>query len=201
MNIFLRAHRASTSAAGLALAVLLVATLSGLQVPTLNLLGGGKSYVPVGVLLPLVGVSALMSFLTNVPAEVEATAVRPVQRYEAIAVSLAVVLSLAVGALLGFIGLQEHAFAATRNLTGYMGLAVLGHRFLGRHAAVVIPLIFAFACMTAGRRAGGHPWPWAWPMFESRHIPATLVALALYLVGLVFLLSKARPMRRAKDGP
>ncbi|MEU9890809.1 hypothetical protein [Sphaerisporangium sp. NPDC051011] len=199
MSIFLKARRTKAVTGVLVLTVALVAVLSGMQIPALNILGGGKSYVPVGVLLPLLGVAGLVSFMTNVPGELEITAVRPVQWYNAIAISVAALSVLVIGALLGVSGLQAHAFAAARNLVGYMGLAMLGQKLVGRHAAILFPVVFAFGTMTAGRRPGGHPWPWAWPLFESEHVPAALVAVAVFLVGLLVTLSRARPVRRPRD--
>ncbi|WP_405086565.1 hypothetical protein [Microbispora sp. NBC_01389] len=201
MSYFFRARRAGVTMSVLMLSIVLIATLSGLQVPTLNLLGGGKSYVPVSVLLPLIGVAALMSFLTSVPAEMEMTAVRPVRRYEATVITGSIALVIGIGALLTFSGFHVHAFAAARNLTGYLGLAIVGQKLLGRHAAIILPVIFAFVCMTAGRRPGGYPWPWAWPLFESRHVPALVIATACCLTGLLLLASAVRPIRRPKDAP
>lgn len=162
-------------------------TTGALEVPVPRLLQGVLGSVPLSVFLPLIPVGAVVTGLANSPAELDAAAARRTQWYDAgvvlfvVAVSVMVVVAYpAVAATLG----TPTALMAARNLTGYLGLALLTLEAVGPMPAAFVPVVFAVVCVTFGTPSSGNPYFWAWPLVLGDHLPSTALASVIFVLGI-----------------
>ncbi|MET9699914.1 hypothetical protein ABZY31_23725 [Streptomyces sp. NPDC006529] len=157
----------------------------------------GNIELPVPVLTGQAGHFVLAQLVTVLPAvmwlsgtgragsPVEATAVRPVHRWDtALAAALtAVVLAISAAAhLAGNSAGSGIAASVGRNTAVYFGIALILNPLVGHRVAAPLTAAFPLLCAAAGRRTTGGAEPWALVLHEPHSVPAlaaTGAALAL----------------------
>ncbi|MFJ8044562.1 hypothetical protein ACIRBX_29075 [Kitasatospora sp. NPDC096147] len=177
---------------------LVIATVGGSAVPVPQFGGAGRAAVPLALLvsvLPAVAVAAGRARAIGL----EAVAVRPVGRADALVLLLVPVSAAAVGLAVHLL-LADPAAArisaqALRNLVLHLGLAACARPLLGRQAAVLAPVLYAFVSAAFGLGPGGHPHRWAWPAAGPADPVALAGAVAVLAAGLLVELRQDRPRR------
>ncbi|HTF07537.1 MAG TPA: hypothetical protein VK659_05115 [Asanoa sp.] len=190
MRWWVRARRAHAvlPAALLLFTVLLVVVQNGTA--ALPSAFTGTQQVALLMFVPVPVLSALMLCLESRLAAQEATGIRPVRSLDA-ALAVATVaacaaLALAVGALIGSIGLTG-AGAVARNTAFLTGL-MLAVRAVAGQTAIMAPVGWLLAVMFVGFRAGNDPYPWT-VLPEPTSAPHAALGAALMLAaGLAALL-------------
>ncbi len=158
--------------------------IGGWEVPVLNVLGGSTISVPIAMFLPVACAVAFAAGIARASV-LESVAYRQVHYLD-----LAFVLALSMGALaasalLQYTGLQPYGLATARNVAGCLGLALVGRRLFGVHAAPLPAAGYVFVAAGLGTGAGGRPHPWAWPIAEANSVPAFVLALMILVGGLL----------------
>ncbi|MFF7456782.1 hypothetical protein [Kitasatospora sp. NPDC008115] len=111
----------------------------------------------------------------------EAVAVRFLRGLD---VGLALALAAAgttCGGLAYLAGQGALALVLARNITGYLGLALLVRPLIGHRPAAAALAATPLLCSAAGWYPNGHPRPWAWPLHPADS-PTALTAVALLLL-------------------
>ncbi|WP_130796446.1 hypothetical protein [Streptomyces otsuchiensis] len=157
-----------------------------------NLLAQVSVSVPAAWLLPLVPAILWCWSEERAALTGEHTAVRAVDRY--IASLLAAVIGLvALGGVLGLVlNSSGDGLAAARNLTGYLGLALLLSRVVGTRPAGAMVGFFPVFCALFGSGSDGPFW-WAWPINAPGRPVAALIAVGLFAAGLAVLARSPAP--------
>ncbi|MGW0395842.1 hypothetical protein ACWDYJ_34225 [Streptomyces sp. NPDC003042] len=163
----------------------------------------GKVELPIPVLAGQAGTFLLADLITVLPAVMwlngtgraatptEATAVRPVHRWDTtLAAGLATV-ALAVTSAAHLLGISDIAVAVGRNTVAYLGLALILNPVVGQRVAAPLTAVFPLICAAAGWRAGGGAEPWALILHRANSLPALVASVALLGAGCV--LSFTRP--------
>ncbi|MFG2292644.1 hypothetical protein [Streptomyces sp. NPDC048603] len=189
---------ARSRALALLTAVTLLTVLAGIAV--------GDTQLPLPAFRSGTGVFVLAGMSTVVPAVLwvamtgrigpvtEATAVRPVHRYDALAAAgpAAFALALGVAGHEAGAGAAGIALATGRNTALYFGLALLLVPLVGHRAAAPLTVAFPMVCGAAGSTAGGAD-PWALVLWPGTHAGAFAAAVGLTAAGCA--LGLLRPPR------
>jgi hypothetical protein len=193
MIFWFKARRAIILIPGIAVTLFIQSYFSGLGLPILDFFKGGISAVPLMTFAPLITAGFVMMSISNSSGSLEETASRPVQRYDALLVTVIFFIVMSVGIIISATGVQDYAGAASRNSAGYVGLMILGWRFVGRNAAFIVPVGFAVVTAFVGRGPDRQPWTWAWPLEDSSSLTAAVLAAICFISGIVALLARGRP--------
>lgn len=162
-------------------------------VPTPGLLGEFLSPVPLSVYLPLAGVAVVAVSISNVPSDLEASAVRRVHLLDAASVLVFMCLAtLACGAASMAWG-GRAPLEGARNLGGYVGLGLLALTRFGPRASSFVPAAFAVSASTFGWRSATRTarW-WAWPLEPAGTTRSAALAAGLLAAGIVVLALRGR---------
>ncbi|MEV6567167.1 hypothetical protein [Streptomyces kronopolitis] len=103
---------------------------------------------------------------------------------------LAVTLSVVVHLLWD----RPEALSLARNCVGFLGVALIVRAALGPGVAAICVAVLPLACAAAGRRPGGSPQPWAWPIQQPVSPLGAGEAAFLFAVGCALVLWKQRPL-------
>lgn len=144
--------------------------------------------VPWAFLIPLLLATASLTLTSTAFAEWERTAARGVAARNVIlrAAFIAIAAALTWASVLWRTpDASALALEVARNVTGMVGIALAVSTLFGFTAGGIIPLCyFALALMT-GRGDFREPHWWAWVIAPGDNWPATLLASALALAGIV----------------
>ncbi|RKS97205.1 hypothetical protein BX286_7019 [Streptomyces sp. 3211.6] len=165
----------------------------GIELPLPALTGASGRFLLAG-LLPVVPAVLWLSGTGRAGPRTEATAVRPVRRWDtALATALAAAV-LAVTLLGHAVGAGGTALAVGRNTLVFLALALTLEPLLGHRPAALAIGAFPLLCAAAGRRPRGlgtEPWALLLPPGESPR--AFAASLALLAAAALFAL--VRPVR------
>lgn len=179
----IRRVRMSLLAVGLLAVIIVVVGELTITMPALGSVQGLA--LPASLLSPLIVSTSVSHGLARGDAVVEAAAVRPVHRLDtAYAVSIAL-LALGVAGGLHVVGWSTLGLAAGRNALGFIGLAMIGRRFVGRDAASVVPAAAALLIAFFGGDTVGAPEWWAWIARPTSDIRSWIIAGGLLAVGVI----------------
>lgn len=189
----IRRVRASLVAVGLLAGIVVVVGELAITMPALGSLQGLA--IPVSLLSPLIISTSVSHGLARGDEVVEAAAVRPVHRLDIVYAVSTALLVLGVMGGLQVAGWSALGLAAGRNAVGFIGLALIGRRIVGRDAAAVVPAAAAVLIAFFGGDTIGTPEWWAWIATPTSDIRSWLVAGGLLAVGAVAvgLASAQRP--------
>jgi hypothetical protein len=203
VNWWLRVHLVRASLAALAACVLAAPLVAGSLLPFPSLLGGGfGGGVPLPLVLPVLPACVLLHATGRAPEETTAAAVRPTGAYAAALAVVAAAVALALGSAEALWLDFGPGPAVARNFAGYLGAGLIVRALAGPLCAPVavaaIPVVCAFVGLGPGRR----PYPWAWPLHESGHVPSAVAALALFAAGaaVAYLRTGTAGGRTARPG-
>ncbi|GAA0299187.1 hypothetical protein GCM10010302_42170 [Streptomyces polychromogenes] len=178
----------------------LLTTLAGLAfggtvIPLPSFTGATGRFLLAG-LLPVVPAALWLSGTGRAGPRTEATAVRPVRRWDtALATALAAAV-LAVTLLGHTLGAGGTALAVGRNTLVLLALALILEPLLGHRPAALATAAFPLLCAAAGRRArGAGTEPWALLLPPGESVPAFAASLALLTAAALFALT-FRPLHR-----
>lgn len=160
-----------------------------LQGSALALPGGGGLTIPWDVLLPL-GSACVISMTTRSPLnELEAGAARPLWALRAAHLSILLTAGVTISFAATWSLPDPYSWPSVlRNLAGFVGLGLIGARFLGGRLAWIPAIAFGLATLLAGT-ANGEPRAWAWPLLTDTDTPSYVIAMALLASGYVLLVS------------
>ena len=198
MSWWARSRRLPYLATAVAGYVLLLALVSDEQLPVISFTEAAAASVHFALLAPLLVAGTVVAVLAGGDRHAEALAARPVWPWDA-ALAGAVVVCCAAGTwLLG--DLQPHAAQATRNLVGFLGIALLLRTVVGERAAVVLTTVVVLVSIAFGYGEAGLR-PWAWLLADGRSVPAAVAALLLAAGGVAALAvtSRAPSITRLRD--
>lgn len=192
MALFLRTRHARLILGAMVVQALVGLTVARAEIPIPNLRSGQQGAVLLALFVPLVGVAAVLFGLFANKAQIEAVAVRHVNRLDALVVAGAVVVALVVAPLSSLLGSSDGTSLA-RNFVGLLGIALIIRSTLGLTAAYSAPVltVAAVALFNSGRLPATDLLEW--PIHDSHSLTAWLAAFALLTVGLGCLL--VRPVR------
>ncbi|MFK0049996.1 hypothetical protein ACIQU4_38995 [Streptomyces sp. NPDC090741] len=171
----------------------------------------GKVELPIPVLAGQAGAFLLADLLTVLPAVMwlngtgrattaaEATAVRPVHRWDTTLAAALATVALAIAGAAHLLGVSDIAVAVGRNTAVYLGLALLLNPLVGQRVAAPLTAVFPLVCAAAGWRPGGGPEPWALILHRPHSLPALVAGLVVLSAGCA--LSFIRPPRGHGRGP
>ncbi|MFD7030270.1 hypothetical protein ACFWAR_19745 [Streptomyces sp. NPDC059917] len=163
----------------------------------------GNIELPVPVLTGQAGQFVLAQLVTVLPAVLwlsgtgragsptEATAVRPVHRWDT---ALAAVLTAAVLAISAVVHLTISSgitVSVGRNTAVYFGIALILNPLTGHRVAAPLTAAFPLVCAAAGWRTTGGAEPWALVLHEPGSGPALAATTAVLATGCT--LSALRP--------
>ncbi|MFI5619642.1 hypothetical protein [Streptomyces sp. NPDC051567] len=163
----------------------------------------GNTELPVPVLTGQAGKFVVAQLITVLPAvlwlnstgrarsRTEATAVRPVHRWDTALAAVLAAVVLAVTPAAQLAGVSDIAISVGRNTAVYFGIALVLNPLTGHRSAAPITAAFPLACAAAGWRQAGGAEPWALVLHPAASIPAFAAATALLAIGCV--LSAIRP--------
>lgn len=181
--VAIRRVRVNLLAVGLLAGIVVVFGELTITMPALGSLQGLA--LSVSLLSPLIISTSLSHGLARGDEVVEAAAVRPVLRFDIVYVVSAALLVLAVMGGLQVAGWSALGLAAGRNAVGFIGLAMIGRRIIGRDAAAVVPAAAVVLIAFFGGDTTGAPEWWAWIARPTLDIRSWLVAGGLLAVGVV----------------
>jgi hypothetical protein len=174
-------------AALVSLAIAFAATLYAgrqVQIPQLRYLSDFS--VPLAATVPVAHAVVLATTLFSPMADLEHTAAQPMRRYRATHTAVLLALGAVLAALPLAGGLApDVCTAAVRNVTGYLGLAMIGARVFGSGLAWLLPLAMFAPTLLLGVGADNTPETWAWSIHSASSASAAVIAAALWFVGLV----------------
>ncbi|MGW2563841.1 hypothetical protein ACWCXB_32365 [Streptomyces sp. NPDC001514] len=167
----------------------------------LTMLGGllaGEAELPIPVLTGQSGTFLVGHLLTVLPAVmlmygmgrtdtgIESVACRTMPGWDAtLGLATAAAGATAAG-LLHLISANDITFVLGRNLTGYIGCALLLTAFLGPRIAAVLTTALPLLCAATGWQRGGQPERWAWILQPAQSSAAAATAVGLLIVGAAF---------------
>lgn len=178
----IRRVRASVIAVGLLAAVLV--SVGGLAVTMPALFAVQGLALPVGLLAPLIVSTSVSHGLARGDEATEAVAVRPVLLLDIGYAVVAAGATLGAGAGLQLSGWSNLGTAAGRNGIGFIGLALIGRRFLGRDTGAVVPAVVALLLAFFGGDASGTPQWWAWIVTPPDDPRSWAFAVGFLVVGV-----------------
>ncbi|MFE2040353.1 hypothetical protein ACFXAZ_05340 [Streptomyces sp. NPDC059477] len=200
MDWWLRVRRVPAVCASLVACLLLGALADSIHIPVPVVLGGVSFQMPLPFLLPLVPVCLILYGQSRGMSALEATAVRPVKRWDTGFMTACCLLAVTGGWSIA--SMTGHVLAAgmARNFLGYLGLALLLRPLIGHSVTAVAITLLPIGCAAFGVR-NGRPHRWAWPLHEAASLPSFLVAVALAVTGIaVSLLPRAVTRRAHAEG-
>lgn len=179
----------------------LLTTLAGLafgstELPLPVLTGGSGRFLVAGLITVVPAVLWLTGTGRAGP-HTEATAVRPVPRWDTgLAAGLAATV-VAVTLLGHWLGANSIALTVGRNTVVFLGIALVLEPLAGHRPAALLTASFPLLCAAAGWRSGGvGAEPWALILHPGNSVPALAASLALLAAGTLF--SLVRPLRRTR---
>ncbi|MFJ9854999.1 hypothetical protein [Streptomyces sp. NPDC101150] len=103
-------------------------------------------------------------------------------------------LTLLLAAIVQILWDRPEALSLARNCIGLLGAALIVRAALGAGIAAICVAALPLACAAAGRRPGGSPQPWAWPIQEPTSGLGAAEATILFIIGCAVVLWKNRPL-------
>lgn len=174
-----------------------LALLGGVAIPVPGLLSLHGVAVPIALLAPL-ALSTVLAFALTAGDEVlESASSRRLGLLDVALVGGITTMSLLIFTVVTMVGATELGAAAGRNACGYVGLMLLGARFVSGYAASLVPSGFAVLTAIFGGSAAGEPRWWAWLLADATDLHSWLLALGLLLLGSVLWLSRPSPLLRS----
>ncbi|MGW7068094.1 hypothetical protein ACWGII_20405 [Streptomyces sp. NPDC054855] len=142
--------------------------------------------VPVAEIVPLAHAVVLATTLFSPMADLEQTAAQPMSRLRGGYLVVLLVLALGLTALPLLSGATAEVFgSAARNVVGYLGLGMISARLFGSGLAWLLPLGMFGPTLLLGVDSDNTPEPWAWSLHASSSTSAAVVAVLLWLTGVV----------------
>ncbi|WP_179079356.1 hypothetical protein [Streptomyces rectiverticillatus] len=167
----------------LVVSAVVAAAFDGVAVEFPSLLTGGSNDFQVVLLAPVPVASGLMLSLTSRLEEAEATALRPVLRYDAFLVLATAAFATVVGCLTGQASGSDDAWSTGRNTLFLTGLMLLFHTAVPQ-GAVAVPVGWIAMVLLAGFDRFHHPYPWTVLPRPPADLPALAAALVTFAAGL-----------------
>ncbi|MFD0266320.1 hypothetical protein ACFVGY_06970 [Streptomyces sp. NPDC127106] len=191
-------HAALTVPATLLTALLGIA-LGRTVLPLPSLLGGSGHFL-LSALVAVVPAVLWLNGTGRIDPKTEATALRPVHRWDTALAALLAATALAVTGIAHVLGADDIALAVGRNITFYLAAAMLLGTCAGPRIAGPLVTCIPFVVGVVGRR-GPFPEPWAvilHPGQSGRALAATLALMAIAcLVGVGAGVRFQRLLRRS----
>lgn len=177
-----------------AIAFLAAVVIGQTAIPVPTVIGGPAGELLVVQLLGVLPVALLLHGFERGDIRIEAVATRS---------STYRLLTLAVGAVAACWLLAAALRAAdvpqgislARNITGFLGVALILRAAVGTAAATTLVGVLPLACAAAGWGAGGGPRPWAWPVHPYNSGIALIEVAVLLAVGCALASQRARLLR------
>lgn len=192
MRLWLRIRRLKASiVVVIALGVILI-FIGDTGPPFPSLLGGGMLSVPLVLMLPLAIAIVLAYGLAAGDPVLEAIAVRGMLSLDVLFVLAVTGMALAVSTAMGMLITDRLYLAAGRNSVGYVGLMLVGRRFIGGQAAPVVAVAFAFIAALFGSHVDQyrHTYVWAWPLADATEPLSWCLAVGTLIIGIALALSR-----------
>lgn len=193
MDLWLKARRARLCAITLACVLLAVTIGSSVSVALPVLLGSGRAPVSLGLLSPIAVAVAVAAALGGGLPELERVGVRRVRPRDLGYVMAIAMITLASFALLdGMLVSNSIALEAGRNAAGYVGLAMLGRRLFGSHAAGILPAVYLILASLIRPSTPTLSATWGWMLAPVDNVVSWCTAIGLLMVGAI-LGTRQRP--------
>jgi|BarGraNGADG00212_1021973.scaffolds.fasta_scaffold47680_2 hypothetical protein len=184
MNWWLAIRRVRASTIAVALLAAILVAVGGLAVTVPALFAVQGLALPVGLLAPLIVSTSVSHGLARGDETTEAVAVRPIILLDIGYAVVAAGVTLGVGAALHWTGWSNLGIEAGRNGIGFIGLALIGRRTLGRNAGAVVPAVVALLLAFFGGDASGRPQWWAWIVTPPDDPRSWAFAVGFLVVGV-----------------
>ncbi|MFK0017355.1 hypothetical protein [Streptomyces sp. NPDC091027] len=167
----------------------------------------GDTALPIPILTGQAGTFLTGHLLTVLPAVVlmygkertdqrlEATAARPVNRWDARLAGLVSAAAAAAAGLLYLLLGAEMAIVTGRNITAYIGIAAVICAFFGPRGAALLTTAFPLGLAHTGWTPAGKAEAWAWLLHDARSATAMAATAITLAAGLASLWLRKRPVR------
>lgn len=137
--------------------------------------------IPASLATPQLTALATLGLLLSANITHEITAVRPLIRYERLALAAIAVTSCLVMTLAAHLTHDDFLYSAARNQLGLTGIGLTARRILSPAPACALPIAYLTIVFCLADR--DHPPLWAWPLETPLSLSAATTAAALLLLG------------------
>ncbi|MER5463943.1 hypothetical protein ABT010_25315 [Streptomyces sp. NPDC002668] len=170
--------RAAPAVLAALLVVAAVATLArSSEVAVPSVVGGLTTGLPLRFLAPVLPVLLILYGQARADRALEQVSARDVRWLDPAFALAFVVLALLASAVV------PDGFAVTRNIAGYLGIALLLRWVSTLRLAMAVTAILPFAVASLGGHRSNPAW-WAWPLHSGDEPMAAVGALILFSLGL-----------------
>ncbi|MER6316480.1 hypothetical protein ABT237_22300 [Streptomyces sp. NPDC001581] len=195
MTWWMKARAVQRLAAAVVLTIALGILLGDTALPIPILTGQSGAFL-AGHLLTVIPAVVLMSGQERTDRRIEATATRPVNRWDACLGGAAALIVTAASGLL-YLGLgSDMAVVSGRNIAAYIGIALFLAAFLGPRISAFLTTLLPLGLAHTGWTPSGKAEFWAWLLHEANSITAIAATVAILGAGCVSLWLRRNPIQR-----
>lgn len=192
---WLKSRNVTTLSAATLLVTLVGIVFGRTAIPIPSVFGSAGSFL-LGSLITVLPAVLWLTYTGRVELLTEATAVRPVRRWDTSLGAALAAASLVVTSAVHLLAFDDIALMVGRNVTCYLAIAMILAAFTGPRVAAplttTVPLVLAVA---GWRSSGGGAQPWALTLHPGSYGPA--LAATVLLLGIAGAISlTVRPSRR-----
>ncbi|MFJ2598661.1 hypothetical protein [Streptomyces erythrochromogenes] len=192
MTWWIKARAAQRLAAVTALTICLGILLGDTELPIPILTGQAGTFL-AGHLLTVIPAVVLMYGKERTDHRLEATAARPVNRWDAGLAGLTALAATTTAGLLYLALGSDMALVTGRNITAYIGIAAAVSAFLGPRIAAFLTTALPLALAHTGWTPSGKAEFWAWLLHEAHSATAMAFAAIILATGVISLYIRKAP--------